>query len=298
MSCFWVLNQKFRVFAAPSSETKEVLPNFSETPACSLFIFAFVFNHYLLIVCWLKVFGSTNCWRRCLWCTQKSFLHFFPNNMKSHSFVNCWAEKLHSFHRALLLRNYLLASEVCLRSAPCFEGINSVSKEQMHVLLDMKDVLRCRRTCHHSYQEVLLMIFSRRQLLYTQLCARRMQDCVCKISFLAQRFCWQTKLDLIPSQLRWRSSFPKLLCLLEVSRCLIRIKTALFSSHTPPWLKNPRVFFTQLSQCVESEAFKKRFPIPPLWKMVLPKGKRNAPFRTYFLNSFMPPRAVHHWHQK
>lgn len=58
MSCFSVLNQKFRVFAAPSSETKEVLLNCSEIPAYSLFILAFLFNHDLLIVHWLKVFGA------------------------------------------------------------------------------------------------------------------------------------------------------------------------------------------------------------------------------------------------
>lgn len=57
MSWFSVLNQKFRVFAAPSSETKEVLLNFSEAPDCSLFTFAFLFNYDLLTVYWLKVFG-------------------------------------------------------------------------------------------------------------------------------------------------------------------------------------------------------------------------------------------------
>lgn len=37
MSYFSVLNRDFGVFAAPSSETKEVLLKFSQTPACSLF---------------------------------------------------------------------------------------------------------------------------------------------------------------------------------------------------------------------------------------------------------------------
>lgn len=188
--------------------------------------------------------------------------------------------------------NCLLASEPCLWSVPCFERIHSASKEQMCVLLDVKAVLRCRHTCHHSYQEVLLMIFSIRQHLYTQLCARCMQDSVCKISFLAQRCCWQTKLGLIPSQLRWRLSFPRLLCLLKVFQSLIRIKTALFSSSTLLWLKNPGVLFTQVSQCAESEAFQKRFPIPPLKIMFLPNKKINLLFRTFFLNSFMSPRAV------
>lgn len=50
MSYFSVLNQDFGVFAAPSSETKDVLLNFSETPVCSLFTFPFLFNHNLLII--------------------------------------------------------------------------------------------------------------------------------------------------------------------------------------------------------------------------------------------------------
>lgn len=178
--------------------------------------------------------------------------------MKSHSFANCWAEKLQSFHQALLLMNCLLASELCLWSVPCFERIHSASEEQMHVLLDMKAVLRCRHTCHHSYQEVLLMVFSIRHL-YTQLCVRRMQETVCKISFLAQRCCWQTKFGLIPSQLRWHSSFPRLLCLFKVSLCLIRIKTALFSSSTHPWLKNPGVLSPNWANVQNQKHFKKDF---------------------------------------
>lgn len=180
--------------------------------------------------------------------------------MKSHSFANCRAEKLQSFHQALLLMNCLLASELCLWSVPCFERIHSASREQMRVLLDMKDVLRCRHTCHHSYQEALLMIFSIRQHLHTQLCARHMQDSVCKISFLAQRCCWQTKLSLIPSQLRWRSSFPRLPRLLKVSLCLIRIKTALFSSSTHPCLKDPRVLSPNWANVQNQKHFKKDFP--------------------------------------
>lgn len=56
---FSTLNQEFGVFAAPPSETKEVLPNFSETPACSLFTFPFLFNHDLLIV-----FGANKLWQK------------------------------------------------------------------------------------------------------------------------------------------------------------------------------------------------------------------------------------------
>lgn len=56
--------KKFRVFAAPSSETKEVLLNFSETPACSLFTFPFLFNPDLVIVCWLNVFGVNRLLKR------------------------------------------------------------------------------------------------------------------------------------------------------------------------------------------------------------------------------------------
>jgi len=82
-----------------------------------------------------------------------------------------------------------------------------VSKEQMRVLSEMKDVLRCRHSCHHSYQEVLQMIFSIRQHLYTQLCARHMQDCMQNI-LPGPKMLLANKTRLIPSQSRWRSSFP------------------------------------------------------------------------------------------
>lgn len=61
MSYFSVLNRDFGVFAAPSSETKEVLLNFSQTPACSLFTFPFLFDHNLLIT-----FGVNKLWKKVL----------------------------------------------------------------------------------------------------------------------------------------------------------------------------------------------------------------------------------------
>lgn len=151
MSCFAVLNQKFRVFAALSSESEKILLNFPETPICSLFTFVLVFNLTISLesIGWMSL-GPTGCWRRCLWCTRYSFLHFFLYLMKSHSFASCRAEKLQSLHQALLLMNCLLASELCLWSVPCFERMHSASMEQMRVLSSMKDVLRCRHTCLRS----------------------------------------------------------------------------------------------------------------------------------------------------
>lgn len=148
--------------------------------------------------------------------------------MKSPSFANCQAEELQCFLQALLLMNFLLASELCLWSVPCLERIHSASIEQMCVLVDMKNVHRCREICHHPYQEVLLRMFSIGQHPHIQICARHVR--LCKISFLAQGCCWQTQPGLIPSQLKWHTSFPRLLSLLKDFQCLIRMKTVLFSS--------------------------------------------------------------------
>lgn len=242
MPCFSVLNQKFRVFAAPSSETKEVLLNFSENPACSLFTFAFLFNYDLLTVYWLKVFGANKLLKKVPLVHTIVLFTFLcePHQIPQLCKLPSW--KTAELSSSLVI-NELPPSKWAVPLICTLFWKNTLCKQRTDVcFMDMKDVLRCRHTCHHFYQEVLQMVFSIRQHLYAQLCARHIQDSVCKISFLAQRSCWQTKLSLIPNQLRWRSSFPRLPCLLKVSLCLIWIKTTLFSSSTQFWLKDPGVF--------------------------------------------------------
>lgn len=187
--------------------------------------------------------------------------------------------------------NCLLASELCLWSVPCFERMHSASKEQMSVLSDVKDVLIWRHTCHHSYQEVLLRMFSVRLHLCTQHCARHMQNSMQNIlpgwkKLLANK----TQSDSKPVKM---TSFPRLHSDLKVSQCLIRMRTALFSSFTHPWLKNPGAFFNQLSQCVESEAFLKQC-FSPIRK-ILPNKK----IRTFwFLSCHQDLYITMYWLQK